>query len=153
VRSISGEVRYAERVARPPNIPQARPRLQSKRYGLRFERLVARATGGVHGAWWKFHDREGAHYCQTDVLMALGGTCYVLECKLTDVEQAYAQLSGLYVPVLARALGGPVSGIIVVRHLTRKSELSRVVPTLRAAIDAASASFFPTLHWLGKGPI
>jgi hypothetical protein len=153
VRAISGQVQYAARVTRPACIPQARPRLQSKRYGMRFERLVARATGGVHGAWWKFCDREGEHYCQTDVLMALGGTCYVLECKLTDVEQAYTQLSRLYVPVLSRALSGPVGGIIVVRHLTRKSELSRVVPTLREAINMASSSFFPTLHWLGKGPI
>ena len=152
-RHVAG-LTYANRLpARPTSIPLSRPRNGSKRYGLKFEQSVARRTGGQHGIWFSFLDANGPGYCQPDVLLGIDGEIIVLECKLTDVAEARKQLAYLYLPVVGRALGKPCRGIVVVRHLTRETTLANVVTSMGQALKQASATYYPTLHWIGRGPI
>ena len=112
-------LKTAHPCTKPPQIPVSRPRKESKRFGLRYERAVARATGGLHGQWWHFVDTNGVGYCQTDVLLTFQSQVVILECKLTEVEQARRQLRCLYVPVVQLAMGRPAKGVVVARHLSK----------------------------------
>lgn len=153
-RVVTGEVLLAQKLTqRPACIPPNRPRLGSKRYGLRYERQVAERTGGMHGIWWLYRDRAGPHYCQTDVVLLLDGLAFVLECKLTEVVEARSQLAGLYLPVVSAALKREARGIVVVRHLSKESQLDRVVTSLSEALKCATPRYSPTLHWIGRGPL
>jgi len=152
-RYVAGLTQAHRLPGRPTCIPLARPRASSKLYGLRYERSVAQCTSGQHGVWFSFHDANGPGYCQTDVLLGLDGGIVVLECKLTEVEEARRQLSYLYIPVVARALGKPAKGIVVTRHLTRETNPSNVCTSLGEALKRATSEYFPTLHWIGRGPI
>jgi len=143
----------AEKCEKPGTIPKSRPRKASKKYGIAFESAVARKTGGIHGQWFRFVDANGVGFCQTDVILVLSGEAVVLECKLTEVGEARKQLGMLYIPVVQKALGIPTKGVVVARHLTRETDRARVVSNLGLAMRAASASYFPTVHWLGRGPI
>jgi hypothetical protein len=106
----------------------------------------------VHNQWFYFVDRNGPGHCCTDVILDVGTRLVVLECKLTDVDEARGQLEHLYKPVLAMAYGRPVSGAVVTRHLTRLTDLSSVVDSLKLVLQAPLGAL-PTLHWLGRGPI
>lgn len=152
-RQVAGLLTARRLDGKPPCIPASRARKGSKAYGLKFERAVAERTGGRHGQWFSFVDANGPGYCQTDVLLGLDGQVVVLECKLTEVEEARRQLMHLYLPVVGRALHRRTVGIVVVRHLTKESNVANVVTSLGAALKVASESFAPTLHWIGRGPI
>lgn len=152
-RSVAGLERARMLQARPKFIPLARPRKGSKRYGLSYEKSVAERSGGLHGKWFEFEDANGIGYCQPDVILLLEGEAIVVECKLTEVDEARKQLGRLYIPVVSAALRRPARGIVCVRHLTRESDTQRVVSSMGAALKCASAEYFPTLHWIGKGPL
>jgi hypothetical protein len=132
------------------------PRTRSrgvKALGLRYERLVGRALGawpGLRlGPWFEFCDANGRGYCQADALIIQPDLVVVLECKLTDVPQADLQLEGLYKPVLEHIYKRRVHGVVVTRHLTRTTDLSRVTDSFAGALARPR----PILHWLGRGPI
>lgn len=125
----------------------------TKGLGLRYEKALAKALpkGFTHGQWFQFVDSHGRGWCQPDFFSLSANTTVLLECKLTNVLEAREQITHLYTPVLEKAFGLPVTGIVVVRHLSAEPELFRVVTTLREAF--ASSFRIPTLHWLGKGPL
>jgi len=150
-RIIEG-LREATPCPRPAHIPHSRPR-GVKAVGLRYERAVAKAIpGAIHNQWFSFVDKNGHGHCCPDIILDLGRGIVVLECKLTDVDEARSQLEWLYKPVLARAYNKPVRGIVVTRHLTRLTNVTNVVDSLGAALLAPFGSL-PTLHWLGRGPL
>jgi hypothetical protein len=151
-REVAG-LRFAERCARPTKIPLVRRVRGSKRYGIRYESAVAKATGGMQGLWWAYLDANGRGYCQTDIVLAYSGEVFVLECKLTEVDDAWRQLASLYIPVVSLALKHPAKGIIVARHLSKRSDRSAVCTRLEDAMAEAQSSYFPTLHWIERGPI
>jgi len=138
--------------ARPRCIPNRRSRSVSAKAGERYERAVAKRTQGAYGLWFCFEDSRGIGFCQTDVVLTLDGEAIVIECKLTDVAEARSQLA-LYVPVVSLALKRPARGVVISRHLTRESDLERICASLGVALKHASADYFPTVHWIGKGPI
>ncbi len=150
-RVVEG-LRYAALAERPPGIPKGRPR-GTKAVGLRFERALAKKLPTArHGQWFYYVDRNGPGYCQPDLYFEEQGRLIVLECKLTDCDGARGQILDLYAPVLSKALGKPVQGIIVVRHLTRNTELELVHGSLALA-KVACQTQIPILHWLGTGPL
>ena len=150
-RKVSGLL-SASPIARPKCIPRSRPR-GVRALGLRFERALARALPtATHGQWWEYEDSDGHGYCQTDILLPWDGGFAILECKLTDTEAAREQLEELYLPVVRKALRKPVTGIIVTRHLTRTSDLSKVHDSLGLAL-IASRTRIPVFHWLGVGAL
>lgn len=139
--------------SRPSFLPSQRARKGSKGYGIRYERSVATKSGGLHGQWFKFCDANGNGWCQTDVLLLLDGEVVVVECKLTDVDEAREQLRYLYLPVVSKALSRPARGIVCVRHLSKESNTSLVVTSMGQALKVASEGYYPTLHWIGRGPL
>lgn len=152
-RIVAG-LTFAEKLrSRPAFIPLARPRNGSKKFGLTYEAMVAERCGGERGPWFHFVDANGDGWCQPDIVLAFDGELVVLECKLTEVGEARKQLARLYLPVIAKATRKIVRGIVCVRHLSRESEPSRVVSSMGAALKVASDEYFPTLHWIGRGPL
>jgi hypothetical protein len=145
------ELSEAEKCQGPRGLRGARTAAQ--KWGLRYEKLVAKRTEGLHGQWWKFRDLNGEGYCQTDIVLTLDGRAYVLEVKLTDVDEAYDQLRGLYLPVVSMALAKPTFGIVVVRHLTPRALTKPIYTSLGAAMLDATPREFPLVHWIGRGPL
>jgi hypothetical protein len=127
-----------------------------KAVGLRFEKSVAAAVRAlrlgetIHGQWFEYFDANGHGYCQTDVLLLRRDDAVVLECKLTEVEEAQTQLEDLYLPIVRRVYRRPAVGVVVVRHLTKLTNTARVCDSLEAALGMGS---LPILHWIGRGPI
>ncbi len=133
--------------------PKARLR-GSRAAGIRFQKVVARAIPGAQAnKWFEFLDIHGLGYCSPDILVPTKGPIYVLECKLTAVPEADLQLAHLYLPVVAYYTGREARGIVVVRHLRPQVDVSRVRADLKSCLRDASPTYFPILHWLGRGPI
>lgn len=132
--------------ARPSYIPKSRPR-GAKALGLRYERRLAEASGGIAGQWWEFEDANGPGCCQTDVIVDLGDAVLVLEAKLSWVSEGHTQINKLYRPVVDAALNRPVLGIVVVKNLTPGAP--RAFGCYTDAIASAREGCCPVLHWLG----
>lgn len=126
-RRISG-LRHAELTTNPwGKVPRARG---ARAQGLRFERSLGKTLpGAVQGQWLRFIDNAGPGHCCPDWLFVARGTLYVVECKLTDWDQAQEQLYGLYVPVLRLLWSGPVQGITAAKHLSPATRRDAIVTT------------------------
>lgn len=90
--------------------------------GLRYEEKVAslaRASGFKvkHGQWFKYRDRTGTAYCQTDVLAARAGLLLVLEAKLTQKIEGELKLDRLYVPLMKALYKVPVVPILIFQNI------------------------------------
>ena len=130
----------------------------AKRYGHKYETAFAQAmaqkfpSACMAGQWFQFNDRNGKGFCQPDLILRTQKINIIFECKLTDVDTARSQLSHLYFPVVESALGKPVAGIVVTRHLTKETMMELVVDTLRDAVAKANFTI-PTLHWRERTPL
>jgi hypothetical protein len=125
--------------------------------GISYERLLAKQLRCTlpdvkHGQWFVYHADGLLGYCQTDFIRHSSTATYVLECKLSNVEQATEQLLDLYFPVLRRVYDKPVYGIIVTRSVHRVPDLAHITNSLSEALRLAE-SRVPVLHWLGRGPL
>jgi len=94
----------------------------------------------------EYYDDNGPGMCCPDYVMKINGQVVILECKLTDCQEAYSQLGKLYIPVFTKMLGYAPQGIVVVKNLARGSA------TPCHSITEALASG-KTVHWLGKTPL
>lgn len=147
----------ASACARPTCIPRSRPR-GTKGLGLSYERTVASAVRrafptALHGQWFQYEDSHGRGYCQPDILLISTSVVWVLECKLSNVDEARAQIALLYAPILRYVYKRDVRGIVVARHLTRIGVQTDVFSGLRDAMKVNDFATFPVLHYLGKGSI
>lgn len=159
---VASILQIARPCERPAVLPKARLR-GVKRQGLLYEdkfgkALAKQAVSTVWqcklGTWFQFADENGSGYCQTDALIENSGHVVIFECKLTDTEKGRSQLSRLYIPVLTKATGKQVFGVVVTRHLTRESKPEHVRHSLRNAIEyAMDCNVIPTLHWRERNPL
>lgn len=99
-----------------------------------------------HGPWFQFQDTQLRGFCSPDLLLTQGQNSLIIECKLANVEEAWAQLSLLYVPVVELALETKVMAVVVVKYV---GPGMLIVTTLREAV--ARRRERPVLHWLGEG--
>jgi len=145
---------WAEESRRPEAIGKDRPR-GARAQGIRYENALARALPRArHGQWWRFSDRAGPGVCQTDLVLVGGNAAMVLECKYTWDPRAWAQLEGLYVPVVGKALRRPVFGAMVCKILRPESRYEPVIcETLREALEAAKGGRRAVVHWIGDGEL
>ena len=156
-RVISGLV-FAAVCEKPPSIPLATRVRGAKRLGHKYERDFAKALKARYpqsclaGQWFRFIDRNGQGFCQTDLLLKRPGEIIIFECKLTDTEKGRSQISRLYAPVVSHVFGLPVRGVVVARHLTRESELALITDQLPIALSS-SLPIVPTLHWRERNPL
>ena len=141
-------LKWARRApGRPPEIPKGRPRGR-KAAGIRYEKDLQHALPmTVCGQWWEFEDVNGHGWCQTDLIGAFGpeGPLVVLEAKLTWTMEAWAQLEGLYIPVVSKAEGRDCLGIQVCKNL--KPGVRNIWTDLGAALGAEGPR--PVWHWMG----
>ena len=145
-RHVQG-LRWAIRAECP--WPKSRPR-GTKALGLAYERAAARALPRAeHNPWFKFEDRHGIGYCSPDLLFIRDKAALLLECKLTDWEEAWEQLQRLYIPVVGAALGVSAFPVVLVKHAPASGPT--IVTTLAEAL--ATAEHRPVLHWIGRGPL
>lgn len=132
----------------------------SKAQGLSYEKKLGQAlaqwpagAGSAprihHGQWFEFCDSGVVRHCQPDFMFRRGGTAVVIEAKLTDTPRAYSQLRGLYFPVLERALGVPVRGVVVCQRVRRDS--GQVWAGLEEALAGTGEEDIPLVQWLGRG--
>jgi len=144
------DLEWARTCEHPRCIPKTRRLYGAKAAGIRYEKSVAKAIpGAIRGQWFEFYDANGHGYCQTDVLVIGKANTLVIECKLTDTEQAYEQLSRLYLPVVSMAFERHVIGLVVVRHLTKTSPRARVHENIIEAISLGGG----LVHWLGNSAL
>lgn len=149
-------VEWARPISRPSCIPEQKRRRGTKGLGLSYEKKLGKAllranSSCVAGQWFEYFADGKRGYCQTDFLLFSGLEVYILECKLTNVEEALGQLRELYAPVVQAAYRLPVHGIVVVKSLSRASG-ALIVATLKSACSQAIHTI-PVLHYLGQGPL
>ncbi len=115
---VARGVLWARECQRPAGMPTRRPGGAAAR-GLQYEDRLAGALGPAarHGVWWEYLDLVGHAHCQTDFVLIGQRSVLVLECKLTYKEKAWEQLEELYYPVVGKALGLPVLGVVVAKGL------------------------------------
>lgn len=156
MRHVEGEIRYVRLCDRPSTIPRQRRAPRGvKGLGLRYEagvgREISRLLPNVYlGQWLEWKDDCGVRYCQPDVFHTSDDRVVAFECKLTEVEEARMQLTGLYLPLLRALYARPALGVVVVKHLSRETCVERVVDSFEGALYRAQEDI-PTLHWLGRG--
>lgn len=145
-----GGLRFARAIERPAGVPQGRPR-GAKAAGLRYERaLAASMPAAKHGVWFEFEDSRGRGLCQTDLLFPYAGVCYILEAKYTWTLAGHEQIEHLYVPVVSKALGRRVFGIVVCRRLIAGMPTGVVICCdVYSAMREAQAGSRTVWHWLG----
>ena len=141
---------FAAPCDRPASIPLARPR-GAKAAGLRYEQALASTMPiAKHGVWFTFRDKNGLGWCQTDLLLPYGGTCFVLECKYSWTFAGHEQIEQLYVPVVSKALGRRVRGLVVCRRLATWMPADVIVCSdVYSALRAAEDGRRTVWHWLG----
>lgn len=150
-RVISG-LKWARALdTRPAGIPVGRPR-GAKRHGVKYERDFAKALPeAVHGQWFEFWDANGYGVCQPDLMLRVGDSIVILECKYTWVPGAYWQVEKLYKPVVEAAGGLRAYGVTVCKNLT--PEAPKSTPSLEEAIRRAMLGRGESvLHWLAGPP-
>lgn len=149
---IASHVTYSASCLQPKWVTPGHPR-GTRALGLRFERAFAKAVPkAIHGQWFQYIDESGPNWCQPDFLLISKHKVIVIEVKLTDFTGACAQIKQLYIPVLQAAYPDhQISGLVVLRHLSRVADSTPVHTTL---IDAlVSSESLPLIHWLGRGHI
>lgn len=75
----------------------------------------------------------------------------VLESKYTWTEAGHIQIGRLYVPVVEKAYGVPVFGLVVCKVLTVDVNPAWVCRDLASAIRSAASGRKTVLHWIGTG--
>jgi len=135
------------RLAPCPWPQMAKPK-GSKAQGLAYERAIAREIPKAkRNLWVRFKDANGEGYCCPDFVLKLGGKIVILEAKLTDCQDAYTQLSRLYLPVFKWILQtDEIEGVVVAKNLHKKSyaPASDIPGALRGS---------GLVHWIGKTPL
>lgn len=106
---------------RPAFIPTSRPR-GVKAKGLLFERRVGKILEGIYprvysGEWFAYSDDKRVGVCCIDHYAVLHSHIVLVECKLSEKDEAWAQMANLYAPILEREYSLPVSRVQAVRHL------------------------------------
>lgn len=153
-RVVANLIRAEALTRRPSCIPLVRAKSGAKAAGLAFEKAAALALPWAkHNPWFMFRDRNGLGYCSPDLVFIASGLALVIECKLSDVPEARTQILQLYKPVLEMALGLPVRGLVLTKHINSNS--TRVVDSWPNAMSLMQRDILviPTLHWLGRSPI
>lgn len=123
------------------------------RAGLKYERDCAKALPtAIHGSWFKYWDeREKSHFCSPDLLFRMGRSeIVVIECKLSITVEAWEQIE-LYRKVVELVYGVETKGLVLTKHLSPSTNLTRVFESIPAAV--ASGKWHPIVHWLGKTPL
>lgn len=153
VRIISG-LQYAHQCPTPQHAQGVRRPRGAKAHGLRYEKSVAKALPlAAHGRWFQFLDANGIGTCQTDLLLEFKDLVVVLEAKYTWTLTGHVQVERLYQPVVAKALGKPVVGLVICKNLLDESAMGEVMVVHRLMEAIAWCQRKRTvLHWLGEAP-
>ena len=91
--------------------------------GLRLEKRVAKeirhaVPGEVFcGQWIEYLDENGLGYAQPDIFILQEDQILLLEVKLTQTENGWAQMEDLYEPLLHHIYGLPVHQCLVCQNL------------------------------------
>lgn len=102
--------------------------------GLAYERKVGRTLKRwidnqiLHGElvssqWFKFADRNGPGHAQADHLIIRDDMVVIIECKLTQTNLAFPQLTELYLPLTEMIWQRPVFCILACKNLVRVPRL------------------------------
>lgn len=156
IRLVRG-LEWARTCSWPAQIPHPRPRRGSaKAAGLAYERALAGVMPEAKpGQWFEFWDAQGHGWCQVDLMLEGASTVLVMEAKYSWIPEAQVKLTGLYCPVVARALGKPALGITVAKRLVPELRGSgaKVAASLGEAVALAREGIPVVWHWLGSGPL
>jgi hypothetical protein len=107
---------------RPTFIPKAKRLRGSRAAGMAYEKKVGKVLRilfkEVHSArWFEYEDSARAGVCQVDHFVVLPEKIILVECKLSETEEAWSQMADLYAPILAQHYRRGVARVQAARHL------------------------------------
>lgn len=154
-RVVDGLI-WAQAAAKPPEWWTPSRTKGAKAEGRRYERRLGQHLGQrtVQGQWFRFQDKNGLGWCQTDFLLPLKSlsepSVLVLECKYTYTFEGHDQVEKLYAPVIERAWNRRVYGIVVCRRVLPDLDRTMFVSSeLDRALAAQLEGQQAVWHWLG----
>lgn len=120
--------------------------------GKTYERTVHRKLCKVlpldavhYNRWIRFEDSSGRHFAQPDIFILTDKRVILLECKLTQTEEAEFQLCYLYKPLLELLF--PSKEVVCVQVCKNlRYRPAHEIGRLRDAIDPSTIY---TYHYLG----
>lgn len=97
---------------------------------MRFEKRAAKhlqlslpSCEVIHGQWLEYWDDNGHGWAQPDIIVESEDRVLVCECKLTQTEFAFHQLSLLYLPLLRTIYERPLFGVQICRNVHERPAL------------------------------
>lgn len=120
--------------------------------GKTYERTVWRKLCKVlppeavhYNRWIRFEDASGRHYAQPDIFILTESRIFLLECKLTQTEEAEFQLLYLYKPLLERLF--PSKEVLCIQVC--KNIRYRPANEITHLLGAVDPTKVYTYHYLG----
>ncbi len=155
VRRIRG-LRWAELRSSGPFTRQ-KPRGRAQKVGLAYEKKVGRRLkrllrdGELEGElrlnqWIQFADDNGKGWAQPDAYLLMNSRILLIECKLTQSDNATPQLLSLYLPLLRKVYNLPILCLQVchtLRYIPKK-----IVTGPQELLDLPGPGVF-VWHYLG----
>lgn len=140
-------LRWAKLLDERPHFMPDNTKLTGKqREGILYERRVAKLITGLleedeilHGPWIEYEDRRGMGWCQPDILVVRDAApLLIIEVKLTATKTAFKQMSGFYLPTVAKIFEVPKKSIKLLqicRNLTPRFSKEPIVESLDEMLD------------------
>ena len=132
-RQIVG-LKWAREMRKVPVFASTSKPTGAKGKGVSYEKKISAKLPfcWLRSKWFEFEDSRGYGICQPDFLLPLSHMVIIGECKLTWTARALTQLTGLYFPVVEKALGLNPCGLVICKNLTPKVE-GKIFNSLPAA--------------------
>lgn len=67
--------------------------------------------------WFLYKDAQGVSYCQPDYFIVRDDLVLLVECKLSQTDEAFQQMASLYVPVLRYRYERPIVTVLACKYL------------------------------------
>jgi len=108
--------------------PKRKPQTAAERKGYGYENTVTRhfrrllheeeIVGALFvGQWILFSDSKGTNWAQPDLYLVMEKSILLVECKLTQSDEAVPQLLSLYLPLLRHIYNMPIVCLQVCHNL------------------------------------
>lgn len=99
---------------------RAKGKTYERKVGKQLRKRADKLKVDLHPQEWiEYEDANGYGYCQPDYYLVCDGFILLAECKLTQTDSAFNQMTKLYMPVLKYMYDMPIIPIQIFKNIKR----------------------------------